>query len=254
MKKKLNLEEEIFCLKYELNAFKELFINSEAERWVHGFCDRPMETQHIKRYIKAATLIDNKKVLDIAGGSGYGSYYMATNANPISIDTIDIDEEAVKYSEYRYHHEKINRKVGNAETFFKNKEYDAIVSFETIEHLEDYTTFLENISKSIKDGGVLVISTPISPITTKICNNPYHKIEWSFLDFQELISKNFDIKEIYLQNVILKKDKNFQRFKTLVRKIFNKGAFLRPDIERYENQYIKHEIIGGLQLIVAIKK
>jgi cyclopropane fatty-acyl-phospholipid synthase-like methyltransferase len=254
VKEKFNLEEELFCIKYEIDAFKELFINSEAERWVHGFCDRPMETQHINRYIKASTFIENKKVLDIAGGSGYGSYYMALNGKPLSIDTIDIDEEAVKYANYRYPHEKINRNVGNAETFVKPKEYDVIISFETIEHLEKYFNFLENISNSIKEGGTLIISTPINSETTNICNNPYHKIEWSFVDFQELINKDFEIQETYLQNVVLKKDKRFFRFKSLLRKILNKGNKLRPDIEKYEGQYSKHEIVGGLQLIIAIKK
>jgi hypothetical protein len=57
-----------------------------------------------------------------------------------------------------------------------------------------------------------------------------------------------------LQNVVLKKDKRFFRFKSLLRKILNKGNKLRPDIEKYEGQYSKHEIVGGLQLIIAIKK
>ena len=54
-------------------------------------------------------------------------------------------------------------KSKNAETFDANSEYDIIVSFETIEHLEKPADFLNNINRALAITGLCFISTPISP-------------------------------------------------------------------------------------------
>ena len=52
----------------------------------------------------------------------------------------------------------------------------------------------------MREGGVLIISTPISAmsIDTKPYN-PYHIQEWGFEYFQEVMAKHFTITDIYLQ-------------------------------------------------------
>ena len=45
-----NSNEEIFCLKFELNALSEVLINGSSERWVPGFSLPHVEKEHLDRY------------------------------------------------------------------------------------------------------------------------------------------------------------------------------------------------------------
>jgi cyclopropane fatty-acyl-phospholipid synthase-like methyltransferase len=254
MEQTIRLEEEVFCLNYELNSMSQLLFKGEAERWVHGYNNFEMENQHVSRYNLAKQYVRDKKVLDIAGGSGYGSYLLAKEGNAQIVDSVDIDKDAVRYGNHRYKSENLTRHISNAETFDLGQKYDVIVSFETIEHLTNYNDFIQNISNQLNSNGMLIVSTPINSVTTKNCVNPYHVIEWSFTDFQDLISKNFDVKEIYVQSIVLKNDLKMRRIKSLYRKILNHKRIIRPFIEKFDNQYDSNDIYSGLQVLICSKK
>lgn len=250
----INLQDEIFCLDFEIEAMKALFINNEAERWVHGFCDEAMEVQHISRYELALKFVNGKRVLDIAGGTGYGTYLLAKEGNASDIDAVDLDSDAIKYGNIRYNDNLIQRHVGDAETYQGNAKYDVIVSFETIEHLNNHSLFLANLKSQLTNEGLLLISTPIVAATTKKCSNRFHNIEWSFEDFHKLIEDYFSIQEIYVQSVRLKNDANNSFIKRVWRKLTRHEIPARPVIEKYTGQYAKDKIYGGLQVVICKMK
>ncbi len=71
------LREEVFCLNFELRTISGLLLRSEVERWIPGFIWSWVEAEHMARYEYACSWVTGKKVLDVACGSGYGSYLMA---------------------------------------------------------------------------------------------------------------------------------------------------------------------------------
>lgn len=256
MENKLSIEEQLYCLKYEFDALSELVTKRQGERWVHNCIPQQTENEHLERYKYACLHSQNKKVLDIAGGSGYGTFLLATNGAAKEVHSVDLDEKAVKYANIKYNNPSIKREIADATNYVKENYYDVIVSFETIEHLKDYTTFLNNVHKSLAANGHLIISTPIALNTTTNNINKYHTIEWSFLDFQNLLQNLFDIKEIYVQSVFLKSDMKHSLFSKMKRKLFNQVYVERkkPVFEKYTGQYKANDMIGGFQLVHCIKK
>lgn len=196
-----DLDKEVFCLKFEQNALADLLIRKKAERWVHGFIDKLTEEQHLNRYNFVLDKVEGKNVLDIACGSGYGSYLIAKKGNANKVIGVDLDEDAIVYGNYRYPHVNIERIKSDATTYRNSEKFDVIVSFETIEHIPDYEKYVKNLFENLTNDGVLYISTPITKQTTASPANPFHVIEWSFQDFHNLFKKFFIIKEIYLQDV-----------------------------------------------------
>lgn len=262
-----NKEKEIFCLQYELKTLSEIVFKDEAERWVYGFMHKITEEEHLDRYNFVLDKVKNKRVLDIACGSGYGSFLLATKGNAEKVVGVDLDSEAIKYGEYKYPHEKIKRIVADATKFHDSELFDVIVSFETIEHVPDYNLLLENYSNLLKPNGVLFISTPITKETTKTPHNPYHVIEWSFFDFQSLINERFTIKEVYLQNVIIRNKEQYvtpslpiRAYNKLKRTFFSKkyklpfypSEFIKGQkLEKFAGQYDMNNSIKGYQMVVA---
>lgn len=257
------LEEEIFCLKFELRTISDVLLFQKAERWVKGFVHQSTERAHLERYEFVTKYVEEKSVLDIACGSGYGSYIIKHNGRADKVVGVDLDENAIRYGNYRYNNDDISRVVADATNFRGSDKFDVIISFETIEHILDYEKLLWNFSENLKDDGVLLISTPISQQTTTQPKNPYHIIEWSFTDFQKLIrNSNFRIKEIYLQNALCRKEKQ-NEFTTFMKTLFKLFPIKKVELlkEKYtKNQGIqlyepkpKENIIGGYQIIIAEK-
>ena len=157
--------------------------------------------EHLARYESVIKIIKNKKVLDIASGSGYGSNLMAKSAK--SVEGVDVSEDAVNYSTVKYNRKNLNFSVGNASAIpFKANIFDVVVSFETLEHIdEDQNKFLEEIKRVMKKGGKLVISTPNDKVVPP--GNHYHVHELSLAEFSALLKKHFKYVKIYYQAVSL---------------------------------------------------
>lgn len=250
------IEDKVFSIEYELEVLSEIVSNGHVERWVKGFIDKKIEEEHLARYQYALNFVPNKTVLDVAGGSGYGSYILSKEGNASKVISIEIDMEAVKYAEIKYPLKNIERLCKDALKIDFQEEFDVIVSFETIEHLDDYEIFIDKIYNSLKSGGDLFISTPITETTTTNCINKYHKIEWSFYDFQKLMSDRFEIIDTFFQSVYLKEDLKVSKIKRIIRFLFNKPYIPREKstFEKYINQYNIDSIVSGYQMIHCRKK
>lgn len=265
----MNTEEEFFCLKYELTALRDYTLHHKNERWIYGFIDKITEKEHLDRYKFASTLVKDKTVLDIACGSGLGGYILSKDGQAKKVVGVDLDKDSIRYGNFRYALENISRYAGDATTYKGEELFDVIVSFETIEHVPDYNKLLDNFSLNLKDGGILIISTPINRKTTTELINPYHVIEWSFNDFHSLLKNNFDIIEVYVQNIRTEREKEKTKINPLTKLKFK----LRPDLEKnfhekikiksigrgkefekFEGQYDINTITNGYQLLVASKK
>lgn len=195
-----DLQEEIFCLKYELDTLANVTIRNESERWVPGFLHEQTEYSHISRYNLACKYTAGKKVIDVACGVGKGSYLLATEGAAANVSGFDIQPDAIRYAKWRYKNSNIEFDVKNAEALEIYDKYDFAVSFETVEHLPNYRDFFSSINKCLKAGGLFLISTPISalPIDNNPAN-PYHIQEWGFKEFQDVLKEFFDIQKIYVQ-------------------------------------------------------
>ncbi len=117
------------------------------------------------------------KVLDAATGVGYGAHYLAENGN-YTITAIDRNVEAILFAKKNFQHSLLDFVEDDCETFGKISPvfpFDAVVSFETLEHLSNPLDFLQNCFNSLRNDGILIISTP-----NKYINSRYEMNDWDF--------------------------------------------------------------------------
>ena len=165
-----------------------------GERVVPGKTPQTIYDEHIYRYIFAASLAENKVVLDVACGTGYGAGYMADKASKVV--GADISLEAVDYARERFCKDnKAGFICADAISLpFVDNAFDIVVSFETIEHIRQCRKFLAECRRVLKANGLLVCSTPnrriFSPKLAKPINT-FHVKEFWPEEFYRLLSRYF---------------------------------------------------------------
>jgi ubiquinone/menaquinone biosynthesis C-methylase UbiE len=159
---------------------------------------RSMYGAHIARYTASLPFVTGKIALDIACGSGYGTKILASKAKKVY--GVDIDEKTIKYAKEKYSTTNINYSVGSGTNIpIEDQSVDVVVSYETIEHIEDYKKFLKEIKRVLKPGGVLLLSTPNDAEYGE--GNPYHVHEFFYDDLKKLIKKYFKHHKDYFQSL-----------------------------------------------------
>jgi SAM-dependent methyltransferase len=118
-----------------------------------------LERVHRARYEFAARFASGKRILDIASGSGYGSFLLAC-ANAASVTGVDLLRENVAFARRSFQDERLSFEQGDITSWGETGAYDLVVCFETIEHIPDYQNALTNCRRLLKAGGNLIISSP----------------------------------------------------------------------------------------------
>ncbi len=153
------------------------------------------------RYIFACAFVQNKVVLDCACGMGYGSNYLKGKASMVIGG--DISREAVKYAKNLYKQEGLFfLQLDATKLPFCDNFFDVIISLETIEHLENYKSFLCECIRVLKRGGTFICSTPnryrlIFPFKKPL--GPFHVHEFTVNEVRELMGKFFQIERLFYQ-------------------------------------------------------
>jgi ubiquinone/menaquinone biosynthesis C-methylase UbiE len=130
-----------------------------GERFIPGTAGEIWH-EHWHRYHFAAPLVADLEVLDVACGEGYGSALLATRAR--SVIGADIAPSAVDHARARYAGVANLgfRQADCAALPFADATFDAVVSFETIEHILAQELFLDEIRRVLRPDGLLILSCP----------------------------------------------------------------------------------------------
>lgn len=125
-----------------------------------------LRTWHIKREIKTFKKQTCDKVFVLDAGSGFGqySYYMAASSKDWNITGIDIIEEQI--SDCNNFFQKINLsnrvhfEMADLTKYVNPNHYNFIISVDVMEHICEDTQVFKNFYLSLKQNGMLLISTP----------------------------------------------------------------------------------------------
>ncbi len=126
-----------------------------------------LRSWHIHRALKAhaKTLdnIDNVHVLDAGSGLGQYTWYMTRKYPRWKITAIDIKNEEIASCKAFFKKENkknIGFETRDLTTYVAPDAFDLILSVDVMEHIEDDRKVFENFHRSLKNGGMLLISTP----------------------------------------------------------------------------------------------
>lgn len=176
-----------------------------GERYLPTVEAAQINYEHWHRYLYVTNFVNNKKVLDIACGEGYGSNLLSIYAEEVI--GIDISKEAIERASSKYIKKNLQFISGTA-TDIPVKEsavFDTVVSFETIEHLPepDQKYFLKEVKRVLKPEGVLIVSTPNRLTYSEIpkYRNEYHIKEFYIAEFNEFLNNLFKNVRILGQKV-----------------------------------------------------
>jgi O-antigen biosynthesis protein len=162
--------------------------------------------EHMHRYQLAGQLVAGLHVLDAACGTGYGSL-MLREAGAVSVTGVDIDGPSVERAKIDYCQDGITFMQGDVlQLPFTDESFDAVVSFETIEHVPKGAAWIREAARVLKVGGLFIVSTPNRAVTNPTIYfeerpfNPHHLFEYRTSELLGELLESFLIEELYGQN------------------------------------------------------
>lgn len=168
----------------------------EDERFVPGADrDRSRRTDpwwgvHAARYAYGADVLPKgARVLDVACGSGYGLTVLSGGGRRVV--GADLNLGALAHASST--EVPVVAGAGGALPFARGT-FDAVTSFETLEHIGPREAFVAELARVLRPGGLLVLSTPNARYTQpgpEGPSNPFHLHEYEPDELRALLEKWF---------------------------------------------------------------
>jgi GT2 family glycosyltransferase/2-polyprenyl-3-methyl-5-hydroxy-6-metoxy-1,4-benzoquinol methylase len=164
-----------------------------GERYVPWIEGAEIGYEHLHRYAFATQFAQNKTVLDLASGEGYGSHLLARTAKQVI--GIDIDENSIRHARNKYIKHNLQFKVGSITEvpITDGRLFDMAVCFEALEHIDEHEKLLREVKRLLIPDGLFIVSTPNKWAYSDEPNyeNPFHVHELYFDEFKTLLESHF---------------------------------------------------------------
>lgn len=108
-----------------------------------------------------------RNILDVGCASGLMISEIAKDLPEASFTGVDVYKKAINFARKRY--QNIDFLVSRAEKLpFYKKKFDLVISYETIEHVENPERMLFEIKRILRNGGVLILSMDSGSILFRV--------------------------------------------------------------------------------------
>jgi ubiquinone/menaquinone biosynthesis C-methylase UbiE len=168
----------------------EINMEFTGERMIPGKVDSALLMEHLARYRFATKYSGERKVLDAACGAGYGTYMLSKNASEVA--GMDRSAEAINYASENYRAGNVKFVTGDVTSMpFDSDSFDLITAFEIFEHVENPQKMLKEMSRVLREDGIILISTPNAEYEKSTVKNEFHVKEYNLEEFQEILKNEF---------------------------------------------------------------
>lgn len=131
--------------------------------------------RHIFAYEQAPPMLDpGARVLDFGCGEGYGAGRLAGHG--FEVVGVDVDPAVTAHAEAKYGSEQCRfecysgRRLG-----FDDGAFDAVVSLQVLEHVEDGALYVEEAARVLRPEGRLILVTPNAATRLKPGARPWNR-------------------------------------------------------------------------------
>ena len=139
---------------------RKIFIGRKKPEYYKGLLMKADTGLHEQIADKLKTLVPaGGAVLDLGAGEGALSARLSDAGYVVT--AVDVDRESFRAENVEF--EKIDFDDPGQFTAFVNRNdsrFDAVLGIEVIEHIQDQWTYVRQLMKLVKPGGVLLITTP----------------------------------------------------------------------------------------------
>jgi len=150
---------------------------------------RLIVSEHRGRYLWGAQFARGLRVLDAGCGTGYGLGILEEQGAS-QIVGVDISEQAVTRALESRSSERVQIiRSDLRELPFSDGEFDLVVCFEVIEHVDEHEPILDELARVLSADGILCISTPNLRVYPP--GNPHHRHEYEPEEFAEALGTRF---------------------------------------------------------------
>lgn len=179
--------------------------------------------RHLAGYMFALDYVKDKTFLDLGCSDGYGTFLLAKEAR--NAFALDIDKKTIHFAKQKYQLKNLSFKAGDAlEIRWRNK-FEAVVSFQVIEHINEIDIYLSIIKKTLKKNGVVIFSTPNRKLRLRDGEkpwNPYHVHEYEAQELHNILKKHFNevsVLGLYASPDIYKFEKRRLKMRRIIARI-----------------------------------
>lgn len=135
---------------------------------------RDLVRMFTRNYETAAKVSRDKRVLDIACGSGYGCQILK-NAGAREVVGVDLSSDTIEYAKKRYGMPGVAYVCRSAETYESPALFDVAVSYETIQVVPSPKEFISKVRSLLVPGGLYFATftprrSPLDPTQHHILN------------------------------------------------------------------------------------
>jgi len=155
-----------------------------------------LRTWHIKKAVRSWKKNYKKEASILDAGSGFGqySYYLSKQSRNWNILGVDVKTEQIEDCNNFFskigRSDRVKFEFADLTKFEKKDNYDLILSVDVMEHIEEDVIVFKNFHKSLKSGGMVLISTPSDQGGSDVHDEDDH----SFID--EHVRDGYNISEI----------------------------------------------------------
>ena len=148
---------------------------------------------HSFAYIELSKTALNKRVLDLGCNMGYGSEILSRTAKKVI--GVDVSEKAINSAKRQYYKQNIDfQTIDGKKLPFEDNSFDIIISCQVIEHIVDYTDYLDEIKRVLKPSGTAFLTTPNAYIRLDLEMKPwniFHVREYKHSELKSVLDKYF---------------------------------------------------------------
>lgn len=159
-----------------------------------------IEAEHLSRYAWAAPLAQDRSVLDAGCGLAYGSAMLA-EAGARAVLGVDRTEPVLEAARARVGDTVRLQAADLLDLPFADGEFQLVVCFEVIEHVEEPLAVLDELRRVLTPDGLLAISSPNRNRSQG--NNPHHRHEFEPDEFERELSSRWEkVRMLRQHNVV----------------------------------------------------